>query len=435
MSPPSASSPPGLVRRIRAFAARPIAQTFAATVAIAALNVITGVILARALGPLGRGELAAALIWPTLLRFLVTLGVDGAITFRAARPGTRVPTLLGTALALGGAQGLVLVIAGVALLPLILSDYGGDTLEASLIILGTYAFAILGLYMLALLNGIHRFAAFNILRVLVILLTAVALSVLAIAGELSVLSAALCYLAGFAVAIVVSAPVVLRASGGIGSPDRGLGRSLLGYGWRSQLSSTRNPLNEQLDQFVISIFLAPVQLGLYAVAFTLANVIGFLSASVSVVALPKTAGSDDRGHRRSLARRYIGASFLVSLAIAAPLIVLAGPALELIFGAEFEPAADTTRILLGAAVMIALTRVASSVLNGLERPGDAGIAGAVSLGGTAVGLAILIPPLGIEGAALGTLCGYTASSVWCLIRLGGALGTTPLAFLLPPRER
>jgi len=58
--------------------------------------VLTGILLARTLGPRGRGELAAAILWPTLIMTLGTLGMTEAITYHTARRSASLRALFGT---------------------------------------------------------------------------------------------------------------------------------------------------------------------------------------------------------------------------------------------------------------------------------------------------------------------------------------------------
>lgn len=419
--------------RARSFARRPVAQTFAATLAINGFNILTGIILARALGPTGRGELAAAILWPTLMRFVVMVGALEAIAYRAARPGTRIGQLIGTAGGLAAVQDVILTALGLALLPVIFSGYSDTALTAAFLFLGTACIGTFGMYSLAILNGARKYTVFNVFRVAVIGLGAVAMIGLAAIDELTVTSAVLCYLAGVAPTTLLGIATLRRMFGRFERPDRQLRRSLLSYGWRTQLASQRNPLNEQLDQYAISVVLSASALGLYHVAFTLTSLIGFLSASISVVALPRTAATEDQQLQADSARRLIALSFATSVAIAIPVFVFADPLVDVLFGEAFAEAAAITRILLGAAIVIALTRVGASVLNGLGRPGEAGVSGLISLGGTAVAIAALIGPLGADGAALGALIGYGISAGWCLWRVGLALRMNPLTLLVPRR--
>lgn len=423
-----------LTARLGAQLSRPMASTFLATATITGLNVVSGVILARELGPTARGQLAAAILWTTLLSFVAMMGATEAISYRAARPGADRRALAGTLLYLSALQGVLLVVLGAVVLPLTLSGDGTTTLVAGILCLGSSLISGPPLYAAAMLNGTGHYTAFNLLRVLVIVLRLLVLIVLAVAGSLTVITAAASFFAGVIPTFVVALILLHRVSGGIGRPDPKLARSLAWFGWRTQLSSVRNPLNEQLDQLVISVFLAPIQLGLYAVAYTVASVIGLLSGTIAIVALPGTARTVDLARSAATARRYLSLTFITSVAVAGLLMAVASPLVRIVFGDAFGPAIPVTRLLLVAAVFTAMSRVGAAVLNGLGRPGDAGVAGVIALSGMAIGIAVLLPTMGIEGAALGTLGGYVLSTAWCLVRLGGTLRMSPLRLLVPLRR-
>ena len=54
--------------------------TIGAEFLLLVLGVVTGTILARVLGPVGRGELAAITLWPGILLTLGGLGIPHTIT-------------------------------------------------------------------------------------------------------------------------------------------------------------------------------------------------------------------------------------------------------------------------------------------------------------------------------------------------------------------
>ena len=66
-----------VLTRIDAGRRHPVTLSLAASVAIQGLNVLTGIVLARTLGPAGRGELAAVMLWPSILAAVGSLGVRG----------------------------------------------------------------------------------------------------------------------------------------------------------------------------------------------------------------------------------------------------------------------------------------------------------------------------------------------------------------------
>jgi O-antigen/teichoic acid export membrane protein len=412
---------------------RPAVQTFLATVAITGVNLVTGAILARQLGPSGRGALAAALLWPQLLRFAIMVGATDAITYWAARPEAQLRKLAGTATGLAVVQAVAVLGVGSIVIPLILSRYAHGAVLAGFISLGTVCIGTAGMYYLGILNGQHRWTTYNVLSFLISGLAGFTIVLLALLDELTVTTTMLCYLAGVAPTTIVGAIAVRRVAGPFERPDRELARSLLGYGVRTQFSMVRNPLSQQIDQLVVSLFLAPAQLGLYVVAYTMTVVVGFVSAAFSVVALPAVARAEDPVLQRALASRYMSRSLLSGLAVAIPLEIFAGPLMRLVFGDEFGPSAAAARILLAAAVLTACARVAISVLNGLGRPSDSGVAGALMIGGAAAGLAVFVPLFGLEGAALGAVAGALAGFGWSLNRVAAALSVRPWSLLVPHR--
>jgi hypothetical protein len=55
-----------------------VIQTVLANIAVQGLNVASGVLTARTLGPIGRGMLAGIIMWPQFLAYAMTLGIPVA---------------------------------------------------------------------------------------------------------------------------------------------------------------------------------------------------------------------------------------------------------------------------------------------------------------------------------------------------------------------
>lgn len=419
---------------MRAYGRSPVGLSLMASLSIQLLGVATGILLARILGPALRGELAAVLLWPTLLMMVGSVGVIDAVTFHTARRTASLRTLLGTTVGLAGLQGLVVLLIGLAVIPLVFADRSSEAELGAFAYLAVIPLGLLALYLMALLNGEARFGWFSFLRVLVIVAQAIGLAVLALLGELTIITAVIAYLAGVALTGFVAAVVAIRDAGGVGPFQASVARALFAFGWRSQLSTLSNLLNERLDQLVISIALAPAKLGLYVVAWTLTSFTGLIGVSVAFVALPSVAGRSTDAERVADARRYASLTLAASLLVVLPLVAAAPLVVEIAFGEQFEDATGVARILLVASVALALARVLESVLKGLDRPLEAGIAEGIALAVTVVALAALIPLLGITGAAIASLLAYTTCAAYAVRRVTLALPVTAPGLLLPGRD-
>jgi O-antigen/teichoic acid export membrane protein len=195
------------------------------------------------------------------------------------------------------------------------------------------------------------------------------------------------------------------------------------------MSNVSSLFNERLDQLLISVFLAPVQLGLYVVAVTLTAVTGLIGQSVALIALPSVAAEDWAATRAAMVRRYIRLTILGATVLTVPMMVLTPTLIDIFFGHAFAPAVTVTRVLLLAAVVLTTTRLVQSILKATGRPLDAGVSEAVALGVTLASLAVLLPWLGILGAGIASLLAYAVSAAWTASRAARALGLSSVRFL------
>src|SRR5205085_3022683 len=211
-------------------------------------------------------------------------------------------------------------------------------------------------------------------------------------------------------------------------------REIFGYGIRSHAGTTSSFLNQRLDQLVISAFLTARQLGLYVVAVTLTLLPPLLGGSVAAAALPNMAALDTHEEQILLARRLVSFTLIASAMLALPFIVLAPLFVKLFFGQAFVAGANITRITAVASITLATNRVLEAVLRGVGRPLAAGLAEIVALGTTVIGLATLLPALGLVGAAWASLLAYFVSGAWMTWRLRGVLDVPVMKLLTPDRE-
>jgi O-antigen/teichoic acid export membrane protein len=108
--------------------------------------------------------------------------------------------------------------------------------------------------------------------------------------------------------------------------------------------------------------------------------------------------------------------------------------ITLFFGHSYAAGANITRILLVGAIALSTNRALESVLRGVGRPLDAGIAEFVALGATVVALAALLPTLGLVGAAWASLVAYLVSNAYMLRGVTRSLEIGPVALFTPDEE-
>src|SRR5438270_446043 len=108
------------VAATRPHVARHGAMTLGTSVVIQALNAFTGIVLARSLGPAGRGQLAAVVLWPLVVVAIGQLGCFEAVAYYTAKAPSNSEHIAATALLLAGAQSILVIAIAYPLVPFIL---------------------------------------------------------------------------------------------------------------------------------------------------------------------------------------------------------------------------------------------------------------------------------------------------------------------------
>src|SRR6478672_4224211 len=110
----------GMTRR---HSVRATLTTSVVNLLVLCLNLGTGLLTAKFLGPQGRGELAAIILWPQFLASLITLGIPQATTFTMVRHPEDQRAIVGASLLMSVGTGLLAIVVGIVLIPIWLTQY------------------------------------------------------------------------------------------------------------------------------------------------------------------------------------------------------------------------------------------------------------------------------------------------------------------------
>ncbi|WP_161668711.1 polysaccharide biosynthesis C-terminal domain-containing protein [Kallotenue papyrolyticum] len=383
------------------------------------VRLITALLLIALLDPAARGFQSLLVLLPTLLTLLALLGVSSATPVLLQR-GVAADRLMRNLLGLGLLVLAALVLALPPLAPAIArflsGEYRvtpGDVLVGLLLLppllLGEYLRAIL-----LALRDLRQVALTQCATALAQLLAA-----LALVGGLRLGPR------GALWAMVLGAWIgfgwTLRAVWRIGPPlprlERAVLRPLLSLGLRGHVGNVVQTFNYRLDALLVQGFLGQAAVGLYQTGVLLAELLWYLPNAVSAALLPQIAATGDR----TLTPRATRQTVLLTGLGALGLLIVAWPALRWLRPAylgAFTPLA----VLLVGVVALSIHKVLAGDLSGRGLPQYPSLTSSVALVVT-VGLdLLLIPRLGIVGAALASTLAYTTQTVillWCYRRVSG----------------
>lgn len=395
--------------------------------ALNGLGFVSGILVARWLGPAGRGQLAAAMLWPGVIGILISLGLQHAFAY-AVGVGWATPARLQR---LGLRFTLFVAVPVMCVYWLVCPWILGKRFPDEKWVPGIFALSIpLAVYagfLFPIYQGSGDFTRWNIARVFRSGAWTLSVIGLAIAAGLTVLNLLL-----IQIAILVVLCVFLSAKlGTLEGKNKGDGsapaRLIFKYGFAIYLSGLAYTVNQQLDQLLLSIWVPSSDLGQYAAAATMSGLILVVPSAVGSIAFSKIARATDEPSEQ---RRHLKLTFLWSTIFLVPagllLMILAPWVTRTLYGPAYGQTAHLLRILAPAAVSLGIGMILADVLRGLGKPmyGTYGVVAGAAL--TVVGLAWFLRDFGTLGAAWVSFTAYTAMLViqgfflWRVMRMTNA---------------
>jgi O-antigen/teichoic acid export membrane protein len=406
----------------------------------------TSIIVARAAGPEGKGALDLTLATALLLSTLFGLSLNSGITYvvarRAAMPRRLLVRLLGFVVAQGiGTAALLTAISQTSLSEALLAHNVGADLIVPISVL-VMLLSLTG-YFRAVLVGWQRFISAN-WRDLAGRLTTLAIIVAVVllassAGRAtSALELVWASVAGAAtVALILLVAIVpgLRREPVATANARGSGVvEAIRFALPAYSGNLAQFLNYRLDLFLVGLFLGIRGVGLYALAVSLCQLLWILSNSAAAVLFPRVSSVIEQPEVVAAESAQIcRVVFGLTVVGGAGMAIVATVLLPLVYGQAFQPSVEPLLWLLPGIVAFSVTNVLASFMAGVGRPG---LNAAVSILGVAVTVPldlVLIPRLGITGAALASTISYSIST-FATLAVFSRLGRIPLGAAVIPRR-
>lgn len=361
------------------------------------LGFFTGIITARGLSPAGRGVLFGVTLSGLIISWLAMLGADEAIVFAAGgdrRGAERVRRELVAAM-----RGQALI-ALVALSVLVVNiTRHSSTATRSICLASVWVTLPSNIYSMVgagVLRASQDYRRWNASRVLTPLVYAATTAALFVSGWLTSGTGVAALACGSAATALVmrswlahgatddapaddEIPEASHASdashhsdarhasdarhgddtshardtshAGEAVPSAAPVRSLRRYGAQVTLFGAPNLVNQRLDQFILSLFVAPAQLGLYSVAIALSSLTQLLAGTVEQVMFPMLMTKDAR-RRRRITNEVLAVTFVAAVVVSGALIAATPALIRVLYGQKYQGATRAAQLLLVGAVFL-----------------------------------------------------------------------------------
>ena len=395
------------------------------------LSFASGIVTARWLGPSGKGILSITLLVPTMAALVVSLGIRNANIYYIGQKKYNLHSILGNAslwTLTGSAVGIVILIMFFPLLQDTI--FKGISSLFFILILCMIPVTIISDHLISIVMGLQRFKTQAGLTIFQRASSLLLIILLVIIFHLGVLGAIIASLTAI-MAVMILNIYVLRDKMRIGDLkpifSKRIANESIRLGLKGQIGNLLQFFNYRLDIFFVNYFLGVASVGLYTVGVAIAELLWYISDAIATVLFPKTA-SNNSEEANAFTPLVCRQTMLIT-AVGAILLALIVPVLvPFLFGKAFSPSVRAVWFLLPGIVALTSTKVLCGDLAGRGKFEYGSYAATISLVITIVLDFVLIPRMGIIGAALASTVAYTVSAVVVgvlFVRLTG-IGTRKL---------
>jgi O-antigen/teichoic acid export membrane protein len=388
---------------------RNVTSTFLVQVLSLFFGITTSAIVARFLGPEGKGLVALALLVPGMLGLFLSGGIETSNVYFAGSRRLDISTLAANSVAfaiLATISGTVIV-GGLVATGWLERLMPGVPVLLILFAMLEFPLRVLLRYFSTILQGLQRIITVNLVNLSDFVLTLILTIAFVVGLRMGSTGAVLASVGAVAVNLVIVS-FLLRRLGGVFKPvwNRAVMRSTLSFGLRGYIGNVFQFFNYRLDMLLVNFFLDPAGVGIYTVSVRLAELLWNLPNAVGFVIFPKAAATRPE-RMNTFTPRVFRITMILTTLGAIGLALLGKPFIQLIYSSAFTTAYIPMLALLPGVVLLGGAKVLTNEIAGRGYPHYNSITTGISLVLTVVLDLLLIPRYGVLGASLASSVSYS----------------------------
>jgi len=335
--------------------AKNVAATFISKILIIAMGLLASIIVARTLGPSGKGILAALGAMVGIALQFGNLGIHGANTYFTAKDKSKASSLVGNSFWLALIIGLILLSSTYLFLFQHPGALGNIDFRLAMIALMVVPFALLTYFWQNILVGLNKIKPYNLILIIqqflyligaIIILLVFKKGIFPLVIFNTLTAVIISFLFGFYLIKIKEFSLKL---------NKDLIQKSLAYGFKIYLSCFFAYLVLRSDLFILNYFRGSAETGIYSIAAGFVDGIFLLPAIIGLLLLPKAV--ENLGQSGELIAKTTRISFIIIGIICFGTIICGRPAINLMFGSVFDKSFIPLLILIPGAFFFALETI------------------------------------------------------------------------------
>lgn len=189
-------------------------------------------------------------------------------------------------------------------------------------------------------------------------------------------------------------------------------RDFLKLGFQIQLAYILQLMNYRFSYFLLDNLYGKAQVGVYSVGISVAEAVWLISRSIAMVQYARISNTSDKTESRKLTLALVKLSFFGTILLLLPVLFFPAQGYAFIFGSPFSNISEIILWLSPGIIALAVSTVFTHYFSGNAMNLINTIASGIGFLFTIIFCILLVPRLGIKGAALSASISYSASLVY-----------------------
>ncbi len=401
-----------------------VSLTFSSNIFKFLIGIGTSAILARALGPEGKGLYALSLLLPALLITFSNMGIGPSTIYFTSKKTYSLKAIYGANIVFASSISVFAFISGLLIIRFfsykLFPSVPVEYLFAALFLIPVQIFFV---FFINILLGLQKFKQYNFFMILQSLILFFLIFSFLKGFNLSIKHAIIATIISFIAGTGTLLPQIHKHTG---KPEfsfkNNIIRNFAVYGLKSYTGNIFAFLHYRIDQFIINILLNPAAVGFYSISAAFSEKILIISQSAATVVFPRISSETDKKRLKEFTPMICRTVLLLTL-LSAIIIAVSGKWIIVFFFSEkFMDSVLPFRILLIGTVVMAGAKILANDIAGRGKPE---INTYITIGSVFLNIILnlfLIPSFGIVGAAWATVISYLSfyiAIVLIYVRISG----------------
>jgi len=392
--------------------------SFLTEISVFIFGFISSIILARYLGPTGRGIYSLAILIPGIMLTFGNFGVESSNVYFVGSKKYKIEDAVSNSLILAFFLGFILIIIFWLLLQFNFFQKFIQSNQISPIFLwitvAIIPFSLLLSFLRNAIRGVGEITNYNKIRLLENFLQLVAIFSLVLLFRKSILGAVSAYAISIMGAVLFTIFLVKRLARFRFSLNKKLAKESFLYGGKVYVANALSFLNYRSDMFFLAFFLTPAAVGFYSLATGIAEQLFMIPGALATVLFPRVS-SISNSEANDFTPKIVRHTFFIMLILSLLLSFLARPLVIIIFGLDFLPSVIPLILLLPGIIAFGVGGVLAADLGGRGKPQFAVYSSLGCLIIDTILNFILIPRWGVSGASIASSISYSVDTLMMLI--------------------